>query len=108
MFKQVTERAWEIDTRDLLYLYLSYDCDLWKYQKRLVFLLHLALFWLVGLSKRKIVEPSLNCFYRIFFCSRVYMHILGMRLTVIAKANYSWEKQITPDKNKSTQNAIFL
>ena len=31
-------------------------------QKRLVFLLHLALFRLVGLSKRKIIEPSLTVF----------------------------------------------
>ena len=37
------------------YLYLSYD-------KRLVFLLHLALFRLVGLSKRKIIEPSPTAF----------------------------------------------
>ena len=27
------------------------------------------------------------CFYRISFCSRVYMYVLGMRLTVTAKAN---------------------
>ena len=44
------------------YIHLSYDCDLWKYQKCLVFLLHLALFRLVGLSKRKIIEPSLTAF----------------------------------------------
>ena len=38
---------------------LSYDCDLWKH---LVFRLLLALFRLVGLSKRRIIEPSLTAF----------------------------------------------
>ena len=33
-----------------------------RLQKRLVFLLYLALFWLVGLLKRKIIEPSLAAF----------------------------------------------
>ena len=54
MFTQVTELIPET------YLYLSCDCNLWKHQKRLVFPLHLALFRLVGLSKRKIIQPSLN------------------------------------------------
>ena len=74
-------------------------------------------------------------FYRISFCSRVYMYVLGMRLIVTAKANHSQQKQITHSKSnslmakanrsrqkqiargkkqfthsktKSTQNAIFL
>ena len=46
MFTQVTERLWEIETRDLPMTASS----------------HLALFRLVGLSKRKIIEPSLTAF----------------------------------------------
>ena len=55
MFTQVTERPWEIDIRNLPIFIL-------RHQKRLVFLLRLALFRLVGLSKRKIIEPSLTTF----------------------------------------------
>ena len=46
MFTQVTERLWEIETRDLPMTASS----------------HLALFRLVGLSKRNIIEPSLTAF----------------------------------------------
>ena len=55
MFTKVIERPWEIDTRDLPIFIL------W-HQKRLVFLLNLALFRLVGLSKQKIIESSLTAF----------------------------------------------
>ena len=48
----ISQQTWDLAN-------LSYDCDLWKH---LVFLLHLALFRLVGLSKRKIIEPSLTAF----------------------------------------------
>ena len=37
----------------------TYDYNLWKH---VVFRLLLALFWLVGLSKRRIIEPSLTAF----------------------------------------------
>ena len=70
MFIQVTERPWEIDTRDLPVFIL-------RHQKRLVYLLHLALFRLVGLSKRKIIEPSFIVFTGFPFCSRVYMYVLS-------------------------------
>ena len=51
MFTQVTECQWEIDTQDLPIFIV-------RHQKRLIFLLHLVLFRLVGLLKRKIIEPS--------------------------------------------------
>ena len=48
MFTQVTEGPWEIETRDLPIFMTTPG--------------HLALFRLVGLSKRKIIEPSLTAF----------------------------------------------
>ena len=41
-----------------------------------------------------------HCFYRISFCSRVYMYVLGMRLTVTAKANHSRQKHFAHGKSK--------
>ena len=41
-----------------------------------------------------------HCFYRIFFCYRVYMYVLGMCLTVTAKAKHSWQKHFDHGKSK--------
>ena len=57
IFTQVTELIPET------YLYLSYDCYLWKHQKRLVFLLHLALF----------LETFLKLYFTLFTWSMVYV-----------------------------------
>ena len=59
-------------TRDLPNL--SCDCDLWRH---LVFRLLLALFRLAGLSKQKIIEPSLSAFIGLPF-ARVYMSSTGI------------------------------
>ena len=43
-----------------------------------------------------------HCFYRISFCFRVYMYVLGMHaLTVTAKANHSRQKEFAHGKSKS-------
>ena len=63
-----------------------------------------------------------HCFYRMSFCSRVYMYVHRMRLTVMAKANHSWRNHFAHlkkkfshgkrnslmEKDKTIQNAIFL
>ena len=61
-------------------------------QKRLVFLLHLALFRLLGLSKRKIIEPSLTAFtgiseYLATLHSRVSVSLTGMTKGCGEKSN---------------------
>ena len=57
--------------------YLSYDCVFWIH---LVFLLLLVLFRIVGLLVEAKDDWTFSyCFHRIFFCSRVYMYVHGMR-----------------------------
>ena len=56
---------------------LSYDCDIWKH---LVFRLLLALCRLVGLSKRRIIEPSFTAFIGFpFAIVFFFLHVPGMR-----------------------------
>ena len=82
------------------YLYLSYGCDLGKHQNSLVFLLHLALFRLVGLSERNIIEllplllqdflllSSLHIRFRNAFTVTVQKQIThGKSNSLTAKAN---------------------
>ena len=71
----------------------------------LVFRLHLALFRLVGLSKRKIIEPSLTAltgfpFALVFTWTFSECATLRWPTTVTAKANQSRQKQITRGKLK--------
>ena len=54
----------------------------------LVFLLHLALFRLVSLSKQRIFWTFSHCFYKISFCSRVYMYVLEVLLLFTAGHRY--------------------
>ena len=72
----------------------------------LVFRLHLALFRLVGLSKRKIIGPSLTAFTGFPFAlvfTWTFSECVTLRwpTTVTAKANHSREKQITRGKSIS-------
>ena len=99
MFTQVTERLWEIHSRDLPIFIL-------RHEKRLVFLLHLALFLLVGLSKRKIIEPSLTAFTGFPFVL-VFTCTFSECVNCHGKSNHSREKQFAHDKSKSTQNEVF-
>ena len=93
MFTQVTERPWEIDTRDLPIFIL-------RHQKRLVFVLHLALFRLVGLSKRKITEPSLTAFTGFPFAF-VFRCTFSECVNCHGKSNHSREKQFAHGKSNS-------
>ena len=98
---------WEIDTRDLPIFIL-------RHQKRLVFLLQLALFRLVGLSKRKIIEPSLTAFTGfpfalVFTCTfSECVNCQVKRKSLTAKGIRSWQEQIYSRQSKSTQNEVFL
>ena len=94
MQSKVIERPWEIDTRDLPIFIL-------RHQKRLIFLLHLALFWLVGLSKRKIIEPSLTAFTGFPFALVLDVRSRNVLLTVTAKSNHSRQKEFDHGKSKS-------
>ena len=84
--KQVTQRPW----------------DLWKHQKRLVFLLHLELFRFVGLSKRKIIEPSLTAFTEFVFLS--WLHVRSWK----AFNCHSKSKLLTAKTNLLTAKANQL
>ena len=77
MFTQVTERPWEIDTRDLP-IFILWLRSL-KTPETLVFLLHLALFRLVGLWNEDYWNFS-HFFYRISFCFRVYMPVTAKQI----------------------------
>ena len=60
-----------------------------RHQKRLVFLLHLALFRLVGLSKRKIIKPPLTAFTGFPCGSRVDMFSPESLATLHIRASVS-------------------
>ena len=47
-----------------------------------------------------------HCFYRISFCSRVYMYVRNA-FNVTAKANYSWEKRIAHSKTNQPRTRYF-
>ena len=67
------------------------DCDFWEH---LVFRLLLALFRLVGLSKRRIIEPSLTVFRGFSFVLRSCLHVRSrnalFNITKYMVMNFGW------------------